>query len=147
LEESSRSGRFDRGNAATLAELACNWYLGEGVVRLSECIFCAIASGKIPSQTLYSDDQVVAFRDINPAAPVHFLVIPRAHIPTVSDLDSDAGGLLLAIHQVIGMLAQKEGIDRAGFRVVVNNGEGAGQSVGHLHYHVLGGREMGWPPG
>ncbi|OGS68996.1 MAG: histidine triad nucleotide-binding protein [Firmicutes bacterium RBG_13_65_8] len=114
---------------------------------MSECIFCAIASGRIPSQTLYSDDRVVAFRDVNPAAPVHFLVIPRAHIPTVSNLDSDSGGLLLTIHQVIGMLAKKEGIDRTGFRVVVNNGEGAGQSVGHLHYHVLGGREMGWPPG
>ncbi len=114
---------------------------------MDECVFCAIASGKIPSQTLYSDDQVVAFRDIKPAAPVHFLVIPRAHINNLCDLGPDSGRLLTAIHQVIAMLAEKEGIARTGFRVVVNNGEHAGQAVRHLLYHVLGGKEMGWPPG
>jgi|GEM_PF-30254 len=136
------SGRW-RG----LADAVCNWYLCGGVVKLTECVFCAIAAGRIPSQTLYADDQVVAFRDINPVAPVHFLVIPRAHIPSVSDIGPEHGAILAAIHQVIGRLAAEQGLTGSGFRVVVNNGEGAGQTVGHLHYHVLGGRELGWPPG
>lgn len=118
-----------------------------GVLRLSGCIFCAIAAGEIKSQLLYEDDQVLAFRDINPAAPVHFLVIPRRHIASVLDLDPGDADLVAQIHVVIGKLAADLGLADMGFRVVVNTGEVAGQTVGHLHYHVLGGRELGWPPG
>ncbi len=112
-----------------------------------DCIFCAIAAGTVKSNIVYSDDLVVAFRDINPVAPVHVLVIPRKHIGSLMDLGPDDGGLLSAIHTAIQKIAEQEGITRAGFRVVANVGEGAGQSVGHLHYHVLGGRVLGWPPG
>ncbi|MDP2873010.1 MAG: histidine triad nucleotide-binding protein [Bacillota bacterium] len=114
---------------------------------MSGCIFCAIAAGEIKSQLLYEDDQVLAFRDINPAAPVHFLVIPRRHIASVLDLDPGDADLVAQIHVVIGKLAADLGLADMGFRVVVNTGEVAGQTVGHLHYHVLGGRELGWPPG
>jgi histidine triad (HIT) family protein len=118
-----------------------------GVLRLSGCIFCAIAAGEIESQLLFSDQQVVAFRDISPAAPMHFLVIPRRHIAGIRDLGPGDGELLAQIHAVITKLATEQGLADAGFRVVVNTGEVAGQTVGHLHYHVLGGRELGWPPG
>lgn len=118
-----------------------------GVLRLSACIFCAIAAGEIKSDLLYADDQVLAFRDINPAAPVHFLVIPRRHIPGLLGLGPADGELLARICAVIGRLASELGLADTGFRVVVNTGEVAGQTVGHLHYHVLGGRELGWPPG
>lgn len=139
-----------RGRSADhFVDLPCRPAIGifVGVLLLTDCIFCAIASGRLQSQTLYSDDQVVAFRDINPAAPVHFLVIPRAHIRSVCDLGPEHGPLLAAIHRVIARLAAQEGLDKLGFRVVTNHGEGGGQTVDHLHYHVLGGRELGWPPG
>lgn len=90
---------------------------------------------------------MLAFRDVSPAAPVHFLVIPRRHIPTLRDFSPDDFELIARIHTVISQLASEQGIADSGFRVVVNTGEVAGQTVGHLHYHVLGGRELGWPPG
>ena len=112
-----------------------------------DCVFCAIAAGVIKSDVVYSDDLVVAFRDINPVAPVHVLVVPRKHVVSALELDPADDDLLGAIQRAIQAVAHSEGIARSGFRVVTNVGEGAGQSVGHLHYHVLGGRAFAWPPG
>lgn len=112
-----------------------------------DCIFCRIVKGEIPSDKVYEDDHVLAFRDINPQAPVHVLVIPKAHVGSVADFkDEDlelAGHVQLAIRKV----AEQEGIVASGFRVVANTGANAGQTVFHLHYHVLGGRSFSWPPG
>lgn len=114
---------------------------------MSDCLFCRIAAGEIPAQKVYEDDEVVAFRDIAPAAPTHILVIPRRHIPTLNDLEpADAtltGRLLLAAKSI----AEAEGIAEPGWRAVLNVNAGAGQTVFHIHLHLLGGRDMGWPPG
>jgi histidine triad (HIT) family protein len=113
----------------------------------SDCLFCRIAEGQIPAQVVMRTEDLVAFRDINPQAPTHILIIPRVHLPTVSDLDgSDAeimGKLFLAAKE----LARKEGIEEGGYRMVVNAGPDAGQTVFHIHMHLLGGRGMRWPPG
>jgi histidine triad (HIT) family protein len=114
---------------------------------MSNCIFCKIAAGEIKGDLVYQDEQVVAFRDLNPQAPVHALVIPRRHIATTNDLgDQEAdlvGRLVLAAKQV----AQREGIAERGYRIVLNCNAEAGQSVFHIHLHLLGGRPMDWPPG
>lgn len=111
------------------------------------CIFCKIAAGDIDSEIVFQDDAVVAFRDTNPQAPTHVLIVPRKHVATINDLDESdvdpVGRLFLAAGQV----AKDEGVDRSGYRVVMNCMEGAGQSVFHVHLHVLGGRTFGWPPG
>lgn len=113
----------------------------------SGCLFCRIAAGEIPADIVRSDPEVVAFRDINAQAPTHILVIPRKHIPSVDDLEeSDAevmGQLFLAAKE----LARQEGIADGGYRMVVNAGADAGQTVFHVHLHLLGGRGMAWPPG
>lgn len=109
----------------------------------SDCIFCRIASGEVPAETVHRDDDVVAFKDLNPRAPLHVLVIPRRHVAKLGELDDEAlGGRLL---QAARRVAREAGYED--YRVVVNNGAGAGQSVGHLHLHVLGGRQFSWPPG
>lgn len=113
---------------------------------MMDCLFCKIAAGEIPSDCLYSDDTVYVFSDISPAAPIHFLVIPRAHIESVADIDGQNASLLGHIFEVIAALTKKPEFSD-GFRVVSNCGEGAGQSVPHLHFHVLAGRAMAWPPG
>jgi len=114
---------------------------------MSDTIFGKIARGEIPAHLLYEDEEVLAFRDLNPQAPTHVLVIPRKPIPTLNDLEEgDAelvGKLLLAARKV----AAQEGIDGAGYRVVINCNAAAGQTVFHLHLHLLGGRPMRWPPG
>jgi histidine triad (HIT) family protein len=111
------------------------------------CIFCRIIRGEVPSQIVYRDDQVVAFRDINPQAPVHILVVPVRHIAGVADLTPAdvelAGRLLLVARQ----LAEQEGVRDRGYRLVLNQGPDAGQSVDHLHLHLLAGRRFHWPPG
>jgi histidine triad (HIT) family protein len=111
------------------------------------CIFCRIARREIPSSIVREDEHTVAFRDLDPKAPTHVLVIPRTHIVSVSAADRAdrdiLGALLLAAREV----ARSEGIDDAGYRLVVNTGAAAGQTVHHLHMHVLGGRDMRWPPG
>lgn len=111
------------------------------------CIFCRIAAGEIDADILYQDERVVAFRDTNPQAPTHVLVVPRRHIATINDLEEqhagDVGRLYLAAQQV----AKDEGIEQRGYRTVMNCQEGAGQSVFHIHLHVLGGRRLSWPPG
>ena len=111
---------------------------------MSECIFCRIVSGEIPAKVLYQDDDALAISDLNPVAPLHALVIPRTHVARLADLEDVAlGGRLL---QVVRRVAASAG-HAENYRVVVNNGAGAGQSVGHLHLHVLGGRRFDWPPG
>jgi len=114
---------------------------------MEECIFCKIASGEMEAEILYSDEQVVAFRDINPKAPIHFLVIPKKHIPTALDLMPDDSDILPSIFAVIKKVAEEEGIASTGVRIVNNVGRAAGQVVFHLHFHVLGGRQLLWPPG
>jgi histidine triad (HIT) family protein len=111
------------------------------------CVFCKVAKGLVRADIVLRNEEVVAFRDIHPQAPVHVLVIPRRHITALWEADdSDAvllGRLLLACNEI----AQMEGVDQSGYRVVANVGPDAGQSVDHLHFHVLGGRKLDWPPG
>lgn len=113
----------------------------------SDCVFCRISRGELESQTVHEDEEAIAFRDLNPQAPVHVLVVPRRHVPSVDHLsDGDrelAGHLLLVAREV----ARAEGLSDDGYRVVANIGSRGGQTVDHLHLHVLGGRRMTWPPG
>jgi histidine triad (HIT) family protein len=111
---------------------------------MSDCLFCKIVEGAIPAGIVYQDDHAIAFKDINPQAPVHVLVIPRRHVPSLAELSGDAcHHLLSAVNEV----ARQQGVAQSGYRVVTNVGKDAQQSVAHLHWHVLGGRELGWPPG
>lgn len=112
---------------------------------MSACIFCKIAAGEIQSQIVHEDDRVLVFKDLNPIAPTHLLVIPRKHIARVSDAGDADEALLGRLQLVAADVAKKAGLND--FRVVTNNGKGAGQSVDHLHYHVIAGRRMNWPPG
>ena len=109
------------------------------------CLFCKIINGEIPADKLYEDDDLFAFRDIAPQAPVHFLVIPKKHISGPSGVTSGDELVMGKLIRVAGEIAQKQGIEQ--YRMVFNNGEAAGQTVFHIHMHVLGGRNMGWPPG
>ena len=112
-----------------------------------ECIFCKIASGAIPVNFVYEDDFLVAFPDINPMAPVHVLVIPRKHLDSIVSAGSEDSALLGHALLTLPKIAAKLGIAESGFRVVMNTGKDGGQSVMHLHWHLLGGRFMEWPPG
>jgi histidine triad (HIT) family protein len=111
------------------------------------CLFCRIVDGAIPAQIVYSSPDVTAFRDINPQAPVHVLVIPNRHIESLSEIASDDWPIVGRLTEVTNQLARQEGIAEQGYRVVINNGSNAGQTVPHLHFHLLGGRPMTWPPG
>jgi histidine triad (HIT) family protein len=111
-----------------------------------DCLFCKIAAHSIPSAILYEDDQVCAFKDIDPQAPTHFLVVPKAHIQSVDEITSQNSGVIAHIYEVIAMLCKEQGLT-GGYRVVTNCGADGGQTVGHLHFHVLGGRSLAWPPG
>lgn len=114
---------------------------------MSDCLFCAIVKGDIKGELVYQDGSVVAFRDINPKAPVHLLIVPRKHIATLLDLEPGDKGLIGDIFSLAAKLARDQGIAQDGFRVVANCGEGAGQSVFHIHFHLMGGRPFTWPPG
>ena len=114
---------------------------------MADCLFCKIAAGDIPSNKLFEDDQLLAFYDIDPQAPVHFLVIPKKHIDSAAMLTEDDAALLGHIYAVIAQLAARLGIAENGYRVVTNVGADGGQSVKHLHFHVLAGRSLAWPPG
>lgn len=115
---------------------------------MSNCIFCKIAAGEIPSTKVYEDDRVLAFRDLEPQAPDHVLVIPKAHRTSLLDLRAEDGDLVAHIHMaVIPQIVSKLGLMEKGFRLVTNTGADGGQTVSHLHFHILGGRSMGWPPG
>lgn len=113
---------------------------------MADCIFCKIANKEI-GQLIYEDESVVAFNDLNPQAPVHVLIIPKKHIERLSQVGKEDECLVGHILSVAGKIAHERGIIDTGYRVVVNEGEAAGQSVWHLHFHLLGGRQLGWPPG
>ncbi len=113
----------------------------------ADCLFCKIAEGTIPSEIVKQGDEWVAFRDISPQAPTHILVIPRQHIPTLNDVSGDEAALLGRLLLAAREIAIEEGIAEDGYRTVLNCNPGAGQSVFHVHVHLLGGRAMGWPPG
>ena len=110
---------------------------------MSDCLFCKIINGEIPSKKLYEDEKILAFYDISPIAPVHFLVIPKQHIASVDAIDADNSAIVAYIFQKLGELAKLAGIE-SGYRVISNCGADAGQTVQHLHFHVLGGKEMNW---
>ena len=114
---------------------------------MSDCLFCKILDGDIPCDRVYENDQVIAFRDVNPQAPTHILVIPREHISTVNDLTAEDKSIVAEMMLAAQAIAKQEGIEESGYRLVMNCNEGAGQTVFHIHLHILGGRRMDWPPG
>ena len=113
----------------------------------SSCPFCRVVSGEDPAEILHSTETVLAFRDLRPQAPTHLLLIPKEHITDVRDLEERHAGMLYDLFQAAAHLAKTEGVDGSGWRLVTNVGRDAGQSVFHLHIHLLGGRPMRWPPG
>ncbi len=114
---------------------------------MSDCLFCKFVSGEIEPDKVYEDDHVLAFRDINPQAPTHILVIPKKHIPTLNDLQAEDEALVGKLYLAAQKIARDEGIAEDGYRTVMNCNEMAGQTVFHIHLHLLGGRGMAWPPG
>jgi len=111
-----------------------------------DCVFCKIANGQIPSKKAYEDDKILAFYDLDPQAPVHILIIPKEHIQSVEDITPQNSAIVAHIFEVAAKLAKENNLTD-GFRIVSNVGKDAGQSVPHLHFHLLGGRSMKWPPG
>lgn len=112
-----------------------------------DCIFCKIIKGEIPSNKIYEDDKVLAFHDISKEAPVHFLVIPKAHIESINNINEENSKIISHIFTVISKIVKEIGISDTGYRIVNNCGKDGGQSVNHLHFHILGQRELKWPPG
>jgi len=112
-----------------------------------DCIFCKIANGEIPSKKIYEDEKVIAFHDISPEAPIHFLVIPKEHIQSANEISEENANIISHIFLVINKLVRELNIEKTGYRVVNNCGKDGGQSVNHIHFHVLGQRELKWPPG
>lgn len=114
---------------------------------MKNCLFCKIVDKEIPSDFIYEDDKVVAFNDISPQAPTHILIIPKEHFHSLMDVPNNKMDIVTHIHNVARKLVQDKGLDGSGFRLVNNCGKEGGQSVDHLHYHLLGGRQLTWPPG
>ncbi len=114
---------------------------------MADCLFCKMVSGQADADVVVSTERTYAFRDINPAAPVHVLVVPRQHIADAGEVGADHGDVLAEMMTTAQEVARREGVSEGGYRLVMNVGEDALNSVGHLHLHVLGGRRMGWPPG
>lgn len=114
---------------------------------MENCIFCKIIKGEIPCEKVYEDDLVLSFKDLNPEAPVHVLIIPKKHIASTNDLKEEDANIIFAIFEAAKKIAVKLGIADSGYRIVNNCGEDAGQTVQHMHFHLLGGRSMTWPPG
>ena len=115
---------------------------------MTDCIFCKIAAGEIPSQKVFEDDTVIAFKDLSPKAPVHVLIVPKKHIQSVAKFQAEDKELAAHIFvDVVPKLAAELGVVEGGFRIVLNTGDDGGQTVNHLHVHLLGGRKMTWPPG
>jgi len=112
-----------------------------------DCLFCRIVAGEIPADVVHQDERAVAFRDINPQSPVHVLVIPRDHLESLDEATLKDEALLGHLLRVAARVANEQGLSESGYRTVVNTGAGAGQSVFHLHLHVIGGRALSWPPG
>jgi histidine triad (HIT) family protein len=120
---------------------------GTRAPRDPDCLFCRIVAGELQSTKVREDDQVIAIRDIAPRAPTHILILPREHIPSAADLTEDDGPLLGLVFDLAASLARSEGIAEQGYRVVTNVGTWGGQTVDHLHFHLMGGRSFSWPPG
>jgi histidine triad (HIT) family protein len=114
---------------------------------MTDCLFCKIRDGGIPARLVHEDERCIAFLDINPQAPFHALVVPRKHVPTLLDLTADDDALVGHLHRVAAKLARTAGYADTGFRTLFNTNKGAGQTVWHVHLHVLAGRTLGWPPG
>jgi histidine triad (HIT) family protein len=114
---------------------------------MSDCLFCRIVAGEIPGDVVAQTDRALAFRDINPQAPTHVLVIPKQHFANAADLSRSDAELLAELFQLAAQVAEQEGVADAGYRLVTNTGDAAGQTVHHLHVHVIGGRPLEWPPG
>jgi histidine triad (HIT) family protein len=114
---------------------------------MSDCLFCKIVDGKIPAKMVHQDDRSVAFRDINPQAPTHILIVPKKHIATLNELTEEDTALVGYLHVVARKLAADEGLAERGYRTLFNTGKEAGQTVFHIHLHLVGGRPLGWPPG
>lgn len=113
----------------------------------TDCLFCRIVAGEMDADIVYQDEAVMAFRDINPQAPTHVLIIPKKHISTINDIEADDADTVGALFLAAKQIAAGEGLAEAGYRVAMNCNEGAGQSVFHIHLHLLGGRGFSWPPG
>lgn len=109
---------------------------------MTDCLFCKIAAGEIPSAKVYEDEEILAFRDINPQAPVHILIIPKKHVASLAEVGEEDTALLGKIQVLTRKLAEQEGVAVSGFRIVSNSGPDSGQEVGHLHYHLMGGRDL-----
>jgi histidine triad (HIT) family protein len=114
---------------------------------MNDCLFCKMASGAIPVKKVYEDDALFAIEDINPVAPTHILIIPKKHLANALALTPEDDQVIGSVHRVAAQLAQERGVAEEGFRLVNNTNAGAGQSVFHIHFHLLGGRKFGWPPG
>ena len=114
---------------------------------MSDCLFCKFARKEIPTRIVFEDDSCLAFEDINPKAPVHVLIIPKKHVGSINDMASEDEATLGHLASVARRIAQEKKIDQSGYRAVINTGPDAGQSVFHIHLHLLGGRPMAWPPG
>jgi len=114
---------------------------------MSECIFCLIASKKIAAKVVHEDDRILAFEDINPKAPVHILIIPKEHFPSLDDIPAEKSDILSHILLQARRIAAEKGLAASGYRLVLNTGRDSGQEVFHIHFHLLGGRKMSWPPG
>lgn len=114
---------------------------------MSECLFCKIIEKKIPAKIVHEDDQTLAFDDINPQAPIHTLIIPKRHVPSIQDFSTQDQSLLAQLVLTCTKVAKQKGVSESGYRIVTNSGADAGQTVFHVHWHVLGGRHMRWPPG
>lgn len=114
---------------------------------MSECLFCKIIAGDIPSDKTYEDDDVYAFQDINPVAPLHVLIIPKKHISMLNDLEPEDDAVMGKLVLAAKKIAEREGYSTEGYRTVINCGENAGQTVFHIHLHLLAGRHLSWPPG
>lgn len=114
---------------------------------MMDCIFCKIVQKQIPSKIVYEDDKVIAFEDINPKAPIHILVIPKKHIPTIIDCNEEDYLIISHIYKIINKIAREKDVAERGFRIVTNCNAEAGQTVFHIHFHLFGGRLMHWPPG
>lgn len=114
---------------------------------MSDCLFCKIRDGEIPSETVYENDDILAFKDVNPHSPTHVLIVPRKHIATINDLEGEDAKIMGEMMMVAQEIAKTEGVAESGFRLVINTNDDAGQTVHHIHMHLMGGRNMAWPPG
>lgn len=112
-----------------------------------DCIFCNIINGEIPSVKVYENEYVYAFNDISPVAPVHVLIIPKEHVESINDINEENADIVSKVYLAAVEIAKQLGIDKTGYRIVTNCGEAAGQTVHHIHFHLLGGRDLAWPPG